>query len=431
MKLKLRKFKVEDIHFADQTAFRGGVLSINREELGALLAEDPTFKKVDIELARPGESVRILQVADIVEPRARLEGGDFPGILSKTVNIVGDGSTDVLSGAAVVLVDDNGDDVGATHDAAGNVIDMSGPGAEISYYGRTYNICLIPHAADGIDPKKPNFKIASKVAALKAAVYLAQACRGLDPDEEEVYELPPLAEIARGMEELPRVVYVFNFYRYYLKDEFAIYGKAFPWFPSVLMHPNEIFDGAVVNPYLNSSLSSPATMDTYEIQNHPVVKELYRRHGEELCFLGVIPTVAQLEEYAVESQNNLALKLALSLGADGVVLTKATGGSPQMDVAQFAMKAHEHGLKSVLILDDFAARSPDGKFRVNGILYSDERAGAIVNTGNMTELIKLPPVERTIGHPVPWAGGELQRIYASLIGQGGQLGNTHIMEVEY
>lgn len=431
MKLQLRRFHVRDVVFADQTAFRDGTLYICRDEFKEVLEDEAKFVEFDVELAHPGESVRILQVSDVIEPRARRDGGDFPGVLSPTVNIVGHGVTDVLSGAAVVLLDECGNNCGVTHDAAGSTIDMIGPGSEISTFGKTHNICLIPHAKEGIDFTEPDFKVAYKRAGLRAAVYLAQVCSDMEPDEIEIFELPPLAEASKGMHNLARIVYVFNMYRYYLKNEFAIYGQVYSWLPSVLMHPNEFFDGAVVNPYLNANLSSPATMDTYTIQNHPVIKELYRRHGKELCFLGVIPTVAQQEEAALESQANLTVKLAKMLGSDGLILTKATGGSPQMDVAITAIKASEFGIKSVLILDDIAARSPDGKFRTNGVVFDDDRAGAIVNTGNVSEVIDLPPVERVIGFPVPGADGALRRIRMALMGQGAQLGDSRTVEVEY
>lgn len=431
MRLQLQKFHVKNIDFADQTIFQDGTLHIKKDEIEALLAEDTHFSKVEIELAHPGESVRILQVADVVEPRARRDGGDFPGVLSKTVNIVGNGITDVLSGASVVVLDECGNNCGVTHDAIGCVIDMSSAMADYSIFSNTHNICVITYAAEGVDPCQPNYKIASKRAGIKAAVYLAQSCRNSEPDEVEVYELPPITEISKGMENLPKVVYVFNFYRYYLKNEYAIYGETYPLLPSVLLHPNEVFDGAVVNPYLNANLASPATIETYGIQNHPVIKELYRRHGKELCFLGVIPTVAQAEVNSVTSQTNMAIKLALSLGADGVVLTKATGGSPQLDVAEFAISASAFGIKSVLLLDDIAGKSPDGEFRANGIMYSDKRAENIVNTGNVSEVFNLTAVERIIGRPVPGDHGELTRSRMALVGQGSQLGNTRLIEVEY
>jgi len=213
MRLQLQKFNVQHVDFADQTSFDDGVLHINKEELKALLEADARFNRFEIELAHPGESVRILQVADIIQPRARRGGGDFPGILSQAVTIESNGITDVLSGAAVVLIDENGNNCGVTHDAVGNTIDMKGRGAEISTYGKTCNICLVPYAADSVDITEDDFKIACKVAGLKAAVYLAQACKDLEPDEVEVYELPPTAEASKGMEHLPKVVYIFNMYR--------------------------------------------------------------------------------------------------------------------------------------------------------------------------------------------------------------------------
>jgi glycine reductase len=270
-------------------------------------------------------------------------------------------------------------------------------------------------------------------AGYKAAVYLGQAGKGLTPDETKVYELPPITEIAKGKENLPKVVYIMNLYRYYLKEEFAIYGKVYPWTPSMLLHPNEVLDGVVVNPYLNTNGPAPATLDTYALQNHPVVEALYERHGKDLLFLGVIPTVAMLEDADVASHENIALKLALHLGADGAILTKATGGSPQMDIATFAIKASEYGIKSALVMDDMAARSSDSKFRVNGIIFSNPKAAAMVNTGNISITVQSPAVQKAIGHPVEGvvATGPYTQSLMTLLGQGAQLGNTKLVEFKY
>ena len=65
-----------------------GVLFINRHELQELLLTDKRLGQVNIELARPGEKVRILHVTEAVEPRAKSEGSgvDFPGALGKQGN---------------------------------------------------------------------------------------------------------------------------------------------------------------------------------------------------------------------------------------------------------------------------------------------------------------------------------------------------------
>ena len=53
-------------------------------------------------------------------------------------------------------------------------------------------------------------------------------------------------------------------------------------FPTI-MHPNEFFDGALVN-YQYDNMKISETTQTY--QNQPVIKELYRRHGKDLLFAG-------------------------------------------------------------------------------------------------------------------------------------------------
>ena len=426
MRLELQKFHVKEISFGSKTAFEKGTLTINKEEMADLLADDIHFSGYKIELVSPGEDARIVNVFDVVEPRARRNGGDWPGILNKTVGIVGNGKTDVLCGAAVVAIEDSGGYGRSNNILWGNIIDMKGPAAELSIFAKTHNICILPTAAPGVDVKSPGFKVAMKKAALKASVYLAACCKTLTPDDVEVYDMPPLAEVAKGKEDLPRFVYIWNFYRYYLKEEAAIYGRVYTWTPSMLLHPNEIFDGAVINPCMNGN-----TLETYSIQNLPVAKELYRRHGKDWLFLGVIPTIAMLEDSDVQSHMNIALKLAIQLGANGAVLTKAHGGSPMMDISTFSVNASEYGIKSVLIIDDMASILPDGSFRVNGIIFTDPKAHAIVTTGNTNELYNLPGVSRVVGVYKDGAEQAMQVSLSGITGQGAQLGSSMVMDIKY
>lgn len=65
--------------------------------------EDENLKSVDLEIAKPGDSTRIMLVKDVIEPRVKVEGpgGIFPGMMSK-VTTVGNGKTNVLKGSSVV-----------------------------------------------------------------------------------------------------------------------------------------------------------------------------------------------------------------------------------------------------------------------------------------------------------------------------------------
>ena len=134
MRLQLDTLTTLDVQFAAKTAIRDGVLHVNKSELQALLLQDPRFGTVDIEIARPGEKCRITGVLDVIEPRAKTSEGDedFPGAVGKQVT-AGVGSTCVLKGSAVVLIDYREKaQSGRSMDPNGDIIDMSGPGAKAS-----------------------------------------------------------------------------------------------------------------------------------------------------------------------------------------------------------------------------------------------------------------------------------------------------------
>ncbi|MFR5011842.1 MAG: glycine/sarcosine/betaine reductase component B subunit [Acutalibacteraceae bacterium] len=73
MKLTLNKFHVQDIQFAEASSFQAGVLYINKAELAEYLMEDTNIRSVDFDIARPGESVRIVPIKDVVQPRFKQE----------------------------------------------------------------------------------------------------------------------------------------------------------------------------------------------------------------------------------------------------------------------------------------------------------------------------------------------------------------------
>ncbi|HCL79971.1 MAG TPA: beta-aspartyl-peptidase, partial [Synergistaceae bacterium] len=180
MKLELHRVKISKLAWGDATSAKDGVLTVNKEELLSVLAGDERLTKVDVDFAQPGESVRILPVKDVVEPRFKLEGagGVFPGMLSD-VETVGEGKTLVLSGAAVVTT-------GKIVRFQEGIIDMSGPGAEYTPYSATCNVVVILENAKGID--KHEYETACRMAGLKAAAYLAEKCAGAKVDAVETYE---------------------------------------------------------------------------------------------------------------------------------------------------------------------------------------------------------------------------------------------------
>jgi glycine reductase len=428
MRLELNVININDVQFGELTEIKARTLFINRDELRDLLLEDERLGDVEIEIAYPGESCRILQVADVVEPRAKIGGPceDFPGAIGK-IERAGEGKTSVLRGTAVVLNDQSEfEDLSQAEDALGFIIDMSGPAADIHLYGKLHNIVVLPYPAEGVS--RDGYRVAIKMASLKTAKYLASAGNDRKPDDIELYEAPPLTEITRGMEDLPKVGYIFMVHcTSYpaIAGEPVLYGDNIRLFSPTIIHPNEVFDGAIVNPF------DGVGTETYVIQNHPVIKELYSRHGKDLCFVGVIVTVSRITEPERERSAMMAANMAkFILGADGVILTKASSGAPDIDLAQTAQRCEDLGVKPVLIIFDRSNRGEVGE------VFNLPGARAIVSTANQYERLHLPAVKRTIGKHVTLPSGqacdgELERVFRYIRGGLDQAGITHIASVRY
>jgi glycine reductase len=431
MRLQLDILKIKDVQFADQTTISDRVLYINCQELQEYIKEDKRLSHVEIELAHPGEKCRIIQVTDVVEPRAKKNGGiDFPGALGKHGG-VGQGTTLVLRGTAVVLSEclRRGDPpMEPSAPQYGGLIDMSGPGAECGIYGRTHHIILMPWPANGVSLH--DYRIALEIAGLRAAVYLAQAGRNIEPDEIEVYDLPPLSMISKELETLPKVAYIFQF----LSGQFEsipgypiLYGSGAERIAPTILHPNEVLDGAIVTPYRSMG------MEVFGLQNHSIIKELYRRHGKDLCFRGVVIMVAHDKEQENERAATMAAHLVKwILGADGVILTKSGGGIPEVAMALTAQRCEELGVKTSLALVHYPTVLSGGD---SITLFNIPEVDAIVSLGTPHALITLPPVGRIIGKPADLpggslAGGEIKTSLQTVRGIISQIGNSRFMAIQ-
>ena len=372
MRLELGLIHIKEVRFGSQTAVEDHSLIIDRDELTALLAQEPLFDTVEIQIARPGESCRIIHVLDVVEPRYRLNGANFPGALDP-MGLVGDGETRVLHGVCVVETSAEG--------RGRNVIDMSGPATAYSPFGTTQNIVLVPQAIKGAD--RGEYRLAVKKAGIKTAVYLAGVAKNVTPDESKIYDLPAVA-LNHGAKELPRIGYIFPIHSQQHpthQKETVFYGSNIHGFMPTIIHPNEVFDGALMFSY---------SAFTYFAQNHPVIEELYRRHQRDLHFAGVVATVAPVT--VAEKQRNayLAARLAKEvLAADGVIATKIGGGAVDTDLMMIYERCEEMGMKATLIIME---RYPD-----TGITFVPANVNALVTPGLTRDAITLPSVERVLG----------------------------------
>jgi glycine reductase len=379
VKLELQRYKVRDAVFGSSSALADGVLTIKREEMRALLNRDGFFESVCVDIAKPGDAVRIIHIMDAVEPRLKIEGAasPFPGMLGG-VEMAGSGRTNVLDGVAVLQT-------GAMKGIQEGLIDMSGPGAAYSIFSRTINVvltCTPPADCSSID-----FDRATRKAGLEAAVYLAGVTKDLVPDEIEVFDSAPLTMSDRS---LPRVAYICHLQSQGTLRDTYVYGENVRALLPTLLHPNEVLDGAIVSSnYIIACQKNP----TYLHCNNPVVRELYARHNHDLVFAGVIIANEFNTLKEKERSAKFAAKLAAQLGVQGVVISQEGGGHADTDLMLCACECEKLGIRATILLNEIAGADGDQPSLVDTSSFAD----AVVTTGNNDDVVALPAMDRAIG----------------------------------
>lgn len=382
MKLELGKVHIGDVQFGDVTKIQSGVLYVNAEELKEVVLKDDRLIDCRIELARPGESVRITPVKDVIEPRLKMEGPGiiFPGVMGK-VTQVGEGLTYCMDGACVVTV---GQIVGFQE----GVIDMSGPAAEYCPFSKTQNVCVVIEPREGLDTHV--YESAGRMAGLAAATYLANTLRDQTPDETIVYETKPLLEQVAQYPDLPRVGYIHMLQSQGLLHDTYYYGVDAKQIVPTLMYPTEIFDGAIVS---GNCVAPCDKVTTYHHLHNPVIEDLYKQHGKTLNFIGVILTNENVFLMDKERHSDMTAKLCEYIGLQGVLLSEEGYGNPDTDLMMNCKKTTQRGVKVVLITDEFPGR--DGKSY--SLADSCQEADTMISCGNGNVVIHFPPMERLIG----------------------------------
>lgn len=382
MRLELGHVLIKDVQFSESTKLENGVLFVNRDELVSLILEDEHLKSVEVDIARPGESIRITPVKDVVEPRVKVEGpgGVFPGVLSK-VDVVGSGKTNVLKGCTVMTT---GKIVGFQE----GIVDMTGPGAAFTPFSETINLVLKCEPTDVL--KQHDHEKAVRFAGFKAAAYLAETARTVTPDTVKVYEVESLAKGIAKYPDLPKVGYVQMLQTQGLLHDTYVYGVDAKQIVPTLMYPTEIMDGAIVS---GNCVSACDKNTTYHQLNNPVIEDMLEAHGKTLNFVGVIITNENVYLADKERSSNWTAKLAEFLDLDGVIISQEGFGNPDTDLIMNCKKIEAKGIKTVIITDEYAGR--DGASQ--SLADADATADAVVTGGNANEIIVLPKLDKVIG----------------------------------
>jgi glycine reductase len=385
--LEVGIFPIQRLAFAPNTRYRDATLDIDRAALLAAIAEPRVVADVELHLAHPGESCRIVHVLDTVAPMVKVQGRStvYPGFLGPAIP-AGSGRNHLVRGAAVLVCATFPEPTSGALSPAEAIIDMSGPAAPYCAFSDTANVVLVCHPAPGVT--NAEFDAALHRMKLKAAVYLARATVALTPPEVETFALEPADP------DLPRVVYLNQLHQQGLMAQTFLYGKHTQGLEPTILHPNEMLDGALVN----GNYRSPGRGVTYAHSDNFMVRELYRRHGDDVNFLGVIIGRGwQDSQFLKERQGWMMARVARLFGAQVAIITadvSGTGGNNTIDFMQTIKACEQMGMRTVAILQE--SGNPDGTDPTL-VDYVPE-ADALVSVGGIGwHTPAAPAVDRVVG----------------------------------
>ncbi|WP_159722505.1 glycine/sarcosine/betaine reductase component B subunit [Enterococcus sp. CSURQ0835] len=382
MKLEVGTIQIQDVVLGSEEKIVGTTLYLEPEKISELILADERLASCQLKVARPGESIRITPIKDVIEPRCKVDavGGIFPGVINK-VNIQGSGRTHVLKGCAVMTV---GKIIGFQE----GIVDMTGPGAELTPFSKLIEICLVLEPIAELDPHQ--YEEAARLAGLKAAEYIGQLGKTVEPAELTTYETKPLLEQIKEYPELPKVGYVYMLQTQGLLHDTYVYGTDAKHIVPTILYPTEVMDGAIIS---GNCVSACDKNTTYHHLNNPVIEDLYQKHGKEINFIGVIITNETVYLQDKVRSSDFVAKLTEFLGLDGVIISQEGFGNPDTDLIMNCKKVEEKGIKTVIVTDEYAGR--DGASQ--SLADADKLATAVVTGGNANEVITLPKMDQLIG----------------------------------
>jgi glycine reductase len=395
VELLLGTFSVDAVGFGTPAGWDAGRLVVDPGRVRELVLDDPRIRSLVVDLVEPGEATRIVQVRDIVEPRIKVQGRGhvYPGVAGHPTDTVGGGETRRYSGFGVMLCSEALPHIRrAVSAATDSLIDMSGPGAVTVYSTLRYLVLTVETV--------PELELTEWNETLRGALHrvadeLAHHLAALDPPEQRRFALDP---VAGG---LPRVVHVHTLNASMVPGiGTGIYGYT-PHALPVLLHPNEILDGAIVG---DAVVGYPGKCTWLHV-NNPVLPALYRRHGVDIAWVGSIISRTRWGGLAEKQRSAYqTAKLAAMLGAQGALVTWNHGGNDLIEVMltiqeleRAAIKTTfltiESDIKVVRLVPALAETGSDEP----PLLFSVHEANAIVSTGTLAPADPLPAMARVVG----------------------------------
>jgi glycine reductase len=360
--LEVATFAVDEVVEGTQTGWSDGRLALALPQL-AVGAGDPALAEATVEVVRPGDSVRISNVLDIVLPAARLENDRIHR----------------LEGVAVTSVCDW---AGAGYEGAeelpASLVDMAGPAADRSPWGAVTNVVVRCVPSPGVEVADADRAVRDAAAAVATAIAETTAgaathdVRAIGPPPAADAALPAIAAILQVASEGP------------LLDTFLDGEPLGGFAPRILdervLHESRLTNGAYDWPGVRNV--------TAVYQDSALLRELRAAHGDRLRFAGLILAPGYLD--GADQKRRAAeasAALAAELGADGVVCTTFSSGNSHTDTMLTVQACERRGIGTAALVCE-----------TNGGLTDHvPEADCLVSTGNEDEFVEPWTPERVVG----------------------------------
>lgn len=422
MMFELGTFPVREVRSSDRTRWADGVLEINERSIVEAARVDPKVTFASVEAVRPGESARIVNVADVLQPLWKVSGDGvaYPAICGRPSTAVGRGRTHCLGDLAVVectppltdLIPHRAleRDMGGRPARRQDFIDMSGPGA-VRPFARIIDLVLALETVDGLDIQ--DRYLATRGATLRVIDHLGRALADQAPPLLEAFD----DERHTGLPRMALVPILASAELRFGADAVvgnAIYGLtrlSAPW----ILRPSELLDGAI------SQGSGTSAGLTWELVSNPAVLDLMRRHGKDIDLLAVL---VHRSNWGRERDSEIAAQrvaeAATMLGVDAAIVASNLRGGRFVDTVAVIRACEQAGIKTVLIAEEEDVEGGSA----TPLLINDPAIAAAVSTGTGAVPHAFPPVARVVGARSPDADwyGELPPI-------PGRYGALHVRDL--
>ena len=157
-----------------------------------------------------------------------------------------------------------------------------------------------------------------------------------------------------------------------------------------MVTPLEVMDGAIVS---GNCVSPGSKTTTYMHQNNAVIEELFKIHGKEINFMGIVinPLMTTLKE---KFRDRMLTVRQVKCWEPKAQSFHRRASKPTTDLMIVCQELENNGIKTVVITNEDAG--VDGMSE--SLPDSVQEANAIVSTGNSNATVMLPAMDKTIGN---------------------------------